>query len=100
MARTYVRHVGRAVAVAALCAAAVLAAGRAAGGAGQAPASVPSLERHVVRAGETLWDIARARVGPEGDPRPLVEAIRRANGVRPGELVPGLELAVPAAPGP
>lgn len=76
--------------------AAVLAAGRAAGGADGLPTSPGApAHRHVVQAGDTLWDIARARLGPESDPRPLVEAIRRANGIGPGDLTPGLELTVP-----
>ena len=98
MARTGVRRGARSAVILALVAA-VLAAGRAAGGSDRGfvgPAR--TVDRHVVRPGETLWDIARARVGPEGDPRPLVEALRRLNRVRPGALAPGLELKVPAAP--
>lgn len=52
-------------------------------------------DRRVVRPGDTLWGIARSRVGPEGDPRPVVEAIRRANGLGIAPLVPGVRLTVP-----
>ena len=54
--------------------------------------------RLVVRPGDTLWEIARAVVGPEGDPRPLVERIREANGLDPRQtLLPGTPLVVPAS---
>jgi len=49
---------------------------------------------YVVRPGDTLWSIA-ARLR-DGDPRPLVDAIQRANGVDPGALVPGQALLIPA----
>ncbi|HXF74300.1 MAG TPA: LysM peptidoglycan-binding domain-containing protein [Actinomycetota bacterium] len=50
----------------------------------------------VVRPGDTLWGIAQAIVGPAGDPRPLVDAMIRANGVDPGAIRPGQVLEVPA----
>lgn len=50
----------------------------------------------VVRPGDTLWGIAATLVGPAGDPRPLVDAIARANGVDPGEIRPGHVLVIPA----
>ena len=50
----------------------------------------------VVRPGDTLWGIAAALVGPAGDPRPLVDAIARTNGVDPGEIRPGQVLVIPA----
>ena len=50
----------------------------------------------VVRPGDTLWGIATALVGPTGDPRPVVDAIARANGVDPGAIRPGQVLEIPA----
>jgi LysM domain len=68
------------------------AAGRAVGGSQAEP-----VRRHVVAEGETLWEIARDLVGPEGDPRPVIEAIRDANGMGKTLLVEGQTLVLPAA---
>jgi nucleoid-associated protein YgaU len=79
----------------------VLATGRVALGGGGSAGSERSparLERYVVKPGETLWEIARAVVGPEGDPRPVVERVRLANGLAPSEpLLPGVSLVVPGS---
>ena len=64
-------------------------AGRALGGpsvGGGAEGGTPAPLVVVVRPGDTLWGIAEDLVGPTGDPRPLVDAIARANGVDPGEI--------------
>jgi nucleoid-associated protein YgaU len=85
----------------------VAVAGRAAGGpasasrvggaaSGAAVAGTGSV--HVVRAGDTLWRIARARAGPDADPRPMVEALRDANGLETALLQPGTSLVVPPGP--
>jgi LysM repeat protein len=66
-------------------------AGRALGEAVPAPA-----DRYRVEAGDTLWAIARNRVGPVGDPRPLVAEIREANGLTTSALYPGQMLVLPA----
>jgi Tfp pilus assembly protein FimV len=43
-------------------------------------APVSSLgETYVVRPGDTLWSIAAA-IAPDSDPRPVVDALRDANG--------------------
>lgn len=52
---------------------------------------------HVVAPGETLWSIAQALVGSEGDPRPMVDALIRANGVSNAVIVPGERLILPQA---
>src|SRR5262245_32217466 len=44
-----------------------------------APASSPPGEAYVVRPGDTLWSIA-ATIAPDSDPRPVVDALRDANG--------------------
>jgi nucleoid-associated protein YgaU len=49
-------------------------------------------ETYVVRPGDTLWSIAAA-VAPESDPRPIVDALRDANGGPHLEV--GQRLSVP-----
>ena len=44
-----------------------------------------------------MWSIARARVGPEGDPRPYILEIRELNGLRSSALVAGQELVLPTS---
>ena len=64
--------------------------------AGDEPRSTDGDRRvHVVRAGETLWEIAVAVVGPTADPRPLVDAIEDVNGLD-GIIFPGQRLVIPA----
>lgn len=63
---------------------------------GSTPGDAAAPERvHVVEAGETLWSIARAEVGAEGDPRPLIERIRAENALASPDIVAGQELAIP-----
>lgn len=50
---------------------------------------------YVVRPGDTVWSIA-TRFEPSTDPRVVVDAITSANGVDPGALVPGQQLAIPS----
>jgi hypothetical protein len=58
------------------------------------PRHVPHV-RYVVRPGDTLWSIALDR-GPAGaDPRAVVQAIERENGVGPSTLLPGRLLLIP-----
>ncbi|MGH2682739.1 MAG: LysM peptidoglycan-binding domain-containing protein [Actinomycetota bacterium] len=97
MGRTRVRWVRLGVSLS-LVGSLVLATGRVAlgGGGGAPPGRSPAVQRYVVRPGDTLWEIARAAVGPEGDPRPFVERIRTANALAPSEpLLPGASLLVP-----
>jgi LysM repeat protein len=72
--------------------ASVWAAGGALGGSEPLPAP-GSVYR--VRPGDTLWDLARRQVGPEGDPRPLIADIRALNELSSPALHPGQVLAVP-----
>jgi nucleoid-associated protein YgaU len=74
--------------------AAVGAAGRAAVGTTEA-SSRPREVRHLVRPGDTLWEIAREQIGPQGDPRPVVARIRAANGLGTGPLLAGSVIRVP-----
>ena len=51
---------------------------------------------YVVRAGDTLWDIAQAETGGR-DPRPLVDAIVAVNQLDDPTVRPGQRLLVPAS---
>lgn len=52
----------------------------------------------VVRPGETLWDIA-TQIAPARDPRDVVDALVRVNGLHgPGDVMGGQRVAVPALP--
>lgn len=54
-------------------------------------------ERYVVRAGDTLWELAAERYG--GDPREGVWRIRERNGLRGASLRAGEVIYLPAAGG-
>ena len=51
--------------------------------------------RYLVQTGDTLWGVARGIVGPEGDPRPMVEELRDINSLGPGHLPAGTTLILP-----
>jgi nucleoid-associated protein YgaU len=70
------------------------AAGRAAGGSNPVPRRGPTV-RYLVQSGDTLWELARARLGPQGDPRPLVAEIREVNRLGAGPLEAGRILVLP-----
>jgi LysM domain len=70
-------------------------AGRAAGGSDPVPRRGPAV-RYLVQPGDTLWELARARLGPQGDPRPLVAEIREVNRLGAGQLEAGRILLLPA----
>ncbi|HEX6262884.1 MAG TPA: LysM domain-containing protein [Actinomycetota bacterium] len=96
MGRTRVRTGRIAALIAAISVTVVLISG-AASGRIEAPAGGSGGDVHVVAQGDTLWGIARDLVGPEGDPRPLVQDLRDLNGLGPSDvLMPGLPLALPA----
>ncbi|NNG36075.1 LysM peptidoglycan-binding domain-containing protein [Nakamurella aerolata] len=66
------------------------------GGGSAAPAPV-SVSTVTVQPGESVWQIA-SRVAPGADTRQVVQQIRDLNGLGSGsELVPGVQLSVPAA---
>jgi nucleoid-associated protein YgaU len=54
----------------------------------------PVATTYVVRAGDTLWSVA-VRHAPGKDPRFVVDAIVRANGIDAAHLVPGQVLQLP-----
>jgi hypothetical protein len=79
-----------ALALVAVLAVLALVAARPSGGSGPE-------ERYVVRAGDTLWELAAERYG--GDPREGVWRIRERNGLRGSSLPTGAILYLPAAAG-
>ena len=74
----------------------VLGLGGRALGESREPAEERTRPQVVVEEGTTLWAIARARVGPEGDPRPYIQEILALNGMVSSELRVGQRLALPA----
>ncbi len=62
---------------------------------GGTQATAVASRTYVVRPGDTLWSIASRAAGPD-DPRPLVDALERANQISAGELVPGRVIVVPS----
>jgi len=54
-----------------------------------------AVRTYVVHPGDTLWAIAARLVGPEGDPRPVMDDLVRANGID-GTLAVGTRLTLPA----
>jgi nucleoid-associated protein YgaU len=70
-----------------------------------APRHLPAAgEPHVVRRGDTLWDIAAARLGPGATPAQIAAAWprwyavnRHVIGPDPAVIVPGQRLVPPAA---
>jgi LysM repeat protein len=63
------------------------------GGASARPAAHRVRE---VQAGETLWGIARALVGRQGDPRPVVDELIAANDLTGARILPGQRLTLPS----
>jgi len=53
-----------------------------------------AVHHYVVRPGDTLWTIAARLSGPSADPRPMVDAIARANHLG-GSLPAGTRLVIP-----
>jgi hypothetical protein len=97
MKRTRVRWRRLVIALVAAGLCAGVATGRA--GAGPEPGAPDEgawSDRYVVRAGDTVWDIARRLTGDEGDPRPVVAWIIDVNRLSNAVVLPGQELLVPA----
>jgi nucleoid-associated protein YgaU len=91
--RTRVRR-RRAIAVAAVAVLGGMWAGPMARASGDA-ARPPAAHRYVVRAGDTAWSISE-RFSGSADPRPLMDAIVRANDLDPARLTPGRALLIPS----
>lgn len=65
-----------------------------ANGANVSPERQSQPEKYVVVPGDTLWGIARDRLGPDADVRPLLHSLKQQPDARNG-LQPGDELIVP-----
>ena len=72
-------------------------AGRAGAGTGTAPGEGSRAEARVriVRAGDTLWNIAVNLAGTGQDPRPLVDDLIELNDLHDALIVPGQRLKLP-----
>ncbi|MCG2803318.1 MAG: LysM peptidoglycan-binding domain-containing protein [Cellulomonas sp.] len=82
----------------ALCAlvlalASVLVSGRTASA--DAPASAPTVERHVVASGETLWEIASSIARPGQDVRDVILEVVRLNELPDSGLAAGQTIVLP-----
>jgi Tfp pilus assembly protein FimV len=99
MARTRVRwgRVGALLASVGVTLTLVASSARAGGETSGRPARPdhPVVHHYVVRPGDTLWAIASRLAGPDADPRPVVDALVRAN-PRSATLTAGMRLVVPA----
>ena len=61
------------------------------------PAHLARVSVVVVHSGDTLWSIARHQVGPQGDPRPLIQRVIARNHLRDGVIAVGQRLIVPVS---
>ncbi|MGH2692743.1 MAG: LysM peptidoglycan-binding domain-containing protein [Actinomycetota bacterium] len=93
MTRTRVRW-GRAAVLTASITLVLGLGGRALGGSPE-PGEERTRPQVLVEPDMTLWGIAHARVGPEGDPRPYIQEIRELNGLATSELQVGQLLTLP-----
>jgi hypothetical protein len=95
VARTRVRRRRQTLLVGATVLVLTLAArGAQALGEGEVGRVRPAGLEHVVQAGDSLWSIA-VRVSEGTDPRMIVDAIERANGIEGQPIVPGQRLRIP-----
>jgi LysM repeat protein len=60
-----------------------------------ADAESPS-SSYTVAPGDSLWSIAVTHYSATEDPRPKIEAIRQANGLKGNEVQPGMSLNLPS----
>ena len=95
MDRTQVRR--RRAAVAGFVVALALTVAFVGGRASARPAHPAPANVVVVRSGDTLWSIARHQVGPQGDPRPLIQRVIARNHLSDGIIAVGQRLVVPAS---
>ena len=96
MTRTRVRW-DRLAALAAVVVLVLSLGGRALGGSSQ-PGEERTRPHILVEPGDTLWSIAKERIGSQEDPRPYIQEIRELNGMTRSELVIGRRLVLPVVP--
>jgi nucleoid-associated protein YgaU len=65
------------------------------GGPAEAEGPPPPSSEYVVSAGDTLWSIAKARVGPGVDVRGAIAEIRETSGLSSSDIHPGQVLLIP-----
>lgn len=94
MARTGVRRRLTFLACAAMLALAVAGRGAQAFGPVEDPPAERTQVEYVVQPGDSLWSIA-VGVGDGRDPRVVVDAIERSNGLSGPSIVPGQVLRIP-----
>jgi len=78
----------------AAAAAGILAVSLLVGRAGARPTLREPPRSFRVQPGDTVWGIARQAVGPEGDPRPVVDELVHQNHIRDAVIVPGQRLVL------
>ncbi|HCO04331.1 MAG TPA: peptidoglycan-binding protein [Actinobacteria bacterium] len=91
MTRTRVRW-GR---VAALAMAVVVSVGGVGGIAGAGQTHAPRPVSYTVRAGDTVWALAKRAAGPTADPRAMVDRIVALNHLSTGDIQAGQHLLLP-----
>lgn len=67
------------------------------GGAADAEGPPPPTIEYVVSAGDTLWELAATRAGPDMDVRNLIAQIKDLSGIRSSTIYPGQILHIPEA---
>lgn len=67
----------------------------AAAAANRGPAPAPTAVRHVVSAGDSLWEVAGTMAAPRFDRRELIWLLQEVNGLTRATLTPGQVLVVP-----
>lgn len=96
VSRTHVRR-HRAALLLVVTVLTLVAAGGVADALGRMDAQPDAMERrYVVVPGDTLWSIAATFAG-DRDPRSVIDALERTNGIEAGNLKPGQLIIVPAA---
>lgn len=65
------------------------------GGAAEAEGPPPPTTEYVVSVGDTLWEVAASRAGPDADIRNLISDIKDLSGIESSTIYPGQVLVIP-----